>query len=36
MSNNPNPGERGCFSAPRKAAIVLRLLRGEEFKRRKT
>jgi hypothetical protein len=29
MSNTPNPGERGRFSAPRKAATVLRLLRGE-------
>ena len=27
MSNTPNPGERGRFSAPRKAAAVLRLLR---------
>jgi transposase len=31
MSNNPNPGERGRFSAPRKAATVLRLLRGESL-----
>ena len=29
MSNPPNSGERGRFSAPRKAATVLRLLRGE-------
>src|SRR5262245_15663771 len=29
MSNTPNPGERGRFSAPRTAATVLRLLRGE-------
>ena len=31
MSNTPNPGERGRFSAPRKAAAVLRLLRGESL-----
>ena len=31
MSNTPNPGERGRFSAPRKAATVLRLLRGESL-----
>jgi transposase-like protein len=31
MSNNTNPGERGRFSAPRKAATVLRLLRGESL-----
>jgi hypothetical protein len=31
MSNTPNPGERGRFSAPRKAATVLRLLRGENL-----
>jgi transposase-like protein len=31
MSNNTNPGERGHFSAPRKAATVLRLLRGESL-----
>ena len=30
MSNTPIPGERGRFSAPRKAATVLRLLRGED------
>ena len=30
MSNAPNPGERGRFSAPRKAATVLRL-RGESL-----
>ena len=30
MSNTPNSGERGRFSAPRKAA-VLRLLRGESL-----
>src|SRR5215831_2681571 len=28
MSNTANPSERGRFSAPRKAATVLRLLRG--------
>jgi hypothetical protein len=27
MANTANPGERGCFSALRKAATVLRLLR---------
>ena len=31
MSSTPNPGERGRFSAPRKAATVLRLLRGESL-----
>jgi hypothetical protein len=31
MSNTPNPSERGRFSAPRKAATVLRLLRGESL-----
>lgn len=31
MSNTTNPGERGRFSAPRKAATVLRLLRGESL-----
>jgi transposase-like protein len=31
MSNPTNPGERGRFSAPRKAATVLRLLRGESL-----
>ena len=31
MSNTPNPGERARFSAPRKAATVLRLLRGESL-----
>src|SRR5690242_4921029 len=31
MSNTPTPGERGRFSAPRKAATVLRLLRGESL-----
>jgi transposase-like protein len=31
MSNTTNPGERGRFSAPRKAATVLRLLRGERL-----
>jgi hypothetical protein len=31
MFNTPNPGERGRFSAPRKAATVLRLLRGESL-----
>ena len=31
MSNTPNPGERGRFSAPRKASTVLRLLRGESL-----
>ena len=30
-SNTTNPGERGRFSAPRKAAAVLRLLRGEDL-----
>ena len=30
MSNTANPGERGRFSAPRKAATVL-LLRGESL-----
>jgi hypothetical protein len=29
MFNSGNPGERGRFSSPRKAATVLRLLRGE-------
>ena len=31
MSSTANPGERGRFSAPRKAATVLRLLRGESL-----
>jgi transposase-like protein len=31
MSNTPNPGASGRFSAPRKAATVLRLLRGESL-----
>jgi transposase-like protein len=31
MSNTPNLGERGRFSAPREAATVLRLLRGESL-----
>jgi transposase-like protein len=31
MSNTPNPSERGRFSAPHKAATVLRLLRGESL-----
>ena len=31
MSNTMGPGERGCFSAPRKTAAVLRLLRGEDL-----
>ena len=31
MSSTPSPGERGRFSAPRKAATVLRLLRGESL-----
>jgi transposase-like protein len=31
MFHTPNPGERGRFSAPRKAATVLRLLRGESL-----
>ena len=31
MSNALNPGERGRFSATRKAATVLRLLRGESL-----
>jgi transposase len=31
MSNTPNPAERGRFSAPRKTAAVLRLLRGEDL-----
>src|SRR4029450_13892434 len=31
MSNSTNPGERGRFSAPRKTATVLRLLRGEDL-----
>ena len=31
MSNTTNPGERGRFSAPRKAATVLRLLRDESL-----
>jgi RNA polymerase sigma factor (sigma-70 family) len=31
LSNTPNPAERGRFSAPRKAASVLRLLRGESL-----
>jgi hypothetical protein len=29
MSDTLNPGEHGRFSAPREAATVLRLLRGE-------
>jgi transposase-like protein len=32
MSNTTNSGERGRYSAPRKAATVLRLLRGESLK----
>ena len=31
MSDNPNTGERGRFSARRKTAAVLRLLRGEDL-----
>jgi transposase-like protein len=31
MPNTPNPGEWGRFSAPRKAATVLRLLHGESL-----
>src|SRR4051794_27279226 len=31
MSSITNSGERGRFSAPRKAATVLRLLRGESL-----
>jgi transposase-like protein len=31
MSNTPIPCERGRFSAPRKAATVVRLLRGESL-----
>ena len=31
MSCTPNPTERGRFSAPRKSAAVLRLLRGEDL-----
>ena len=31
MPNTTNPGERGRFSAPRKAATVLPLLRGESL-----
>ena len=31
MSDTTNPGERGRFSAPRKTAAVLRLLRGEDL-----
>src|SRR6516162_2927989 len=31
MSDTTNPGERVRFSAPRKAATVLRLLRGESL-----
>jgi hypothetical protein len=31
MSNTTNPCERGRFSAPRKAATGLRLLRGESL-----
>ena len=34
MSDTPNPSERGRFSAPRKAATVLRLLRGESLELR--
>ena len=31
MYNTANPGERGRFSAPRKAATALRLLRSESL-----
>jgi transposase len=31
MSSTPNSGERGRFSSQRKAATVLRLLRGEDL-----
>jgi transposase-like protein len=31
MSNTSNSAERGRFSSPRKAATVLRLLRGEDL-----
>ena len=31
MFNTTDPSERGRFSAPRKAATVLRLLRGESL-----
>jgi hypothetical protein len=31
MSNTTNAGERGRFSSQRKAATVLRLLRGEDL-----
>jgi hypothetical protein len=31
MSNTPDPGERGRLSSPRKTAVVLRLLRGEDL-----
>ena len=31
MSNTPDPGEWGRYSAPHKAATVLRLLRGESL-----
>jgi hypothetical protein len=31
MANIPNAGERGRVSAPRQAATVLRLLRGESW-----
>jgi transposase-like protein len=31
MTNPLNPSERGRFSAPRKSATVLRLLRGESL-----
>jgi hypothetical protein len=31
MPKPPNPAERGRFSAPRKSAAVLRLLRGEDL-----
>ena len=31
MSDTTNPGERGRFSSHRKAAAVLRLLRGEDL-----
>src|SRR4051812_40499288 len=31
MSSAPNSGERGRFSSQRKAATVLRLLRGEDL-----
>jgi hypothetical protein len=31
VANSPNPGDRGRFSAKRKTAAVLRLLRGEDL-----